>query len=125
MNYLWVMAGAAVGAPLRYFIGARVQSTFEGSFPAGTFVVNLLGCVAIGAIFGVVEARQSPLSREAHLLLVTGLLGGFTTFSAFGWETFDLLRADKFGLALISVTAQVLIGVLGVWAGFSVAKQLA
>lgn len=122
MTYVYIIAGAAIGAPLRYFIGGRVQSSFGGVFPSGTLVVNLLGCFAIGFLFGFAEARDAPLSREARLFLVTGLLGGFTTFSSFGWETVALLRDEDFGLAFLNVLLSVAVGLIAVWTGFSTAR---
>lgn len=122
MTYVYIIAGAAIGAPLRYFLGGRVQAATGGIFPSGTLVVNLVGCLAIGILFGFAEARDAPLSREARLFLVTGLLGGFTTFSSFGWETVALLRDDDIGLALLNVAFSVGAGLVAVWAGFAGAR---
>lgn len=122
MTYVYIIAGAAIGAPLRYYLGGRVQTAFGGVFPSGTLIVNLVGCLAIGLLFGFAEARDAPLSREARLFLVTGLLGGFTTFSSFGWETVALLRNEDFGLAFLNVLLSVAVGLIAVWAGFSTAR---
>lgn len=120
VSYVWVVAGAVVGAPLRYFIGSRF-SVEGGEFPWGTFAVNATGCLAIGLILGFAESRGS-LSREARLLLVTGFLGSYTTFSAFGWETYALLRADEFARALTYAAGSVILGLAAVWLGASVGK---
>lgn len=125
MNYLWVMAGAVVGAPLRYFVGTHFPGGTNtwGSLPVGTYFVNITGCLLIGLILGYAEARDS-LSREARLLLVTGFLGSYTTFSAFGYETYDFVRSDDLVRAIIYVTASVVAGVLAAWAGASVARAI-
>jgi fluoride exporter len=116
VTYLYIVAGAAVGAPLRYFLGSRVQERTAGAFPWGTLVVNVSGCLLIGFILAVAESRGS-LGREARLLLVTGFLGSYTTFSAFGWETYSLARADDLAKAALNVAASVVVGLAAVWAG--------
>ncbi len=120
MTYAYVMAGAIVGAPLRYFIGMRFNVA-EGAFPWPTFIINVTGCFAIGLLLGLTEER-GLLSREARLLLVTGLLGSYTTFSAFGWETFDLLRSDEILLAALYAAGSVALGVLATFAGVAIAR---
>ena len=123
MNYVYIVAGAAVGAPLRYFLGSRVQSALGGGFPWGTLAVNLSGCLVIGLVLGLAESRGT-LSREARLLLVTGFLGSYTTFSAFGWETYALLRDNQILQASGNVALSVAAGLAGVWLGVSAAKAL-
>ena len=91
MTYLYIAVGAVAGAPLRYWVQGRVQDALPGSlFPWGTLVVNVSGCLLIGLVLTLAEEKD-VLSREARLLLVTGFLGGYTTFS-----TFDL-RDDLHG----------------------------
>ncbi|MGB4864022.1 MAG: fluoride efflux transporter CrcB [Tepidiformaceae bacterium] len=121
MNYLWVMAGAVVGAPLRYFIGTHFPGSNWGSIPVGTYFVNITGCLLIGLVLGFAEARDS-LPREARLLLVTGFLGSYTTFSAFGYETYDLARTDELFRAIFYVVASVVAGVLAAWAGANLSR---
>ena len=120
MSYAWVIAGAVVGAPLRYFLGARFAAE-SGQFPWATFAVNVTGCFAIGLILGFAEARGS-VSREVRLLLVTGFLGSYTTFSAFGWETYVLLREDELLRALAYAVGSVAAGVLAVWIGATLGR---
>ncbi|MCK9518655.1 MAG: fluoride efflux transporter CrcB [Dehalococcoidia bacterium] len=115
MTYAWIVAGAAVGAPLRYFLQTRMHDG-TSVFPVGTVVLNLTGCFVIGVMLTLAEER-SWLSREARLLLVTGLLGSYTTFSTFGWETYALLRENEFLRAGWYVGLSVFAGVLGVWLG--------
>ena len=124
MNYAWVIAGAVAGAPLRYFVGSRVQSLHWGFLPWGTLAVNITGCLLIGLILGIAEQRDT-LSREARLLLVTGFLGSYTTFSAFGWETYDLARSDEVVRAGAYVLVSIAGGLLAVWAGANLARLAA
>ncbi len=121
MNYLYIVAGACAGAPLRYFVGTHVKAGALGPFPLGTLVVNLTGCLLIGFILGLAESRDA-LSREARLLIVTGFLGSYTTFSALGWETYDLFRTDELVRAISYAVVSVVLGVLAVWLGAQAAR---
>ncbi len=121
MSYAWVIAGAVIGAPLRYFVGSRLQSWGWADFPGGTLVVNLTGCFAIGLVLGLAESRDAP-SREARLFLVTGILGSYTTFSAFGWETLELLRGGELLKVMLYAGGSVMLGVLAAWAGSSLMR---
>ena len=89
----------------------------SSSFPYGTMAVNIVGCLAIGCLNGLAETRQM-FAPEARLFLLVGLLGGFTTFSTFGYETLALLRDAEIGAALANVIVQVTIGLLCVWLGY-------
>jgi CrcB protein len=121
VSYLYIIAGAVAGAPLRYFLGTRVQSTWGSDFPWGTLLVNVTGCLAIGLAMGLAESRDL-LSREARLLLITGFLGSYTTFSAFGWETYALLRSDDILRAVANAAGSVVLGVLAAWVGVTLAR---
>lgn len=120
MTYLYIVAGAVVGAPLRYFLGTRVQDWTGLGFPWGTLVVNVAGCFLMGLIATIADERGA-IGREGRLLLITGFLGSFTTFSAFGWETLALFREDDYfaGAAnvLLSLTAGLVAVGLGIAAG--------
>ena len=98
-----VATGGAIGSVLRYSVSLLLAS------PWGTLAVNVVGCLLIGV--------ASELVGPARLLLVTGLLGGFTTFSAFGNETFAFLRAGDTQGAALNVVANVLVGLLAVGLG--------
>ncbi len=117
MGLLLIAAGGAVGALLRYAVHRALQSPTGLGFPIGTLVVNVLGC----ALIGVAAAwLASPTARpEARLLVITGLLGGFTTFSTFGLETIELLRGGRTGVALLYVAASNTLGIGAVWLGFT------
>ncbi len=123
MSYVYVILGAVIGAPLRYFVGSHVRPGFVGNFPAGTFVVNITGCFIIGLLLEFF-AERGALSREARLFLVTGLLGSYTTFSAFGWETYDLVRVSEPWTAAVYAGFSLAGGILAVWTGALLARAL-
>ncbi len=120
--YLYIMGGALLGAPLRYFIGRQVTDATTGGFPFGTVAVNITGCLLIGFIATLTQERHI-WNRDAHLLLVVGLLGSYTTFSAFGWETLTLLRDDQVLRAAAYVMMSTLGGLLAVWLGTLLGRQ--
>ena len=116
-NLLLVGFGGGVGAMARYLVGGWVlHQTMQERIPYGTLVVNLIGCLAIGLLAGAAE-RFEVLTPEARLFLITGVLGGFTTFSAFGYETVFLLRRGEPLVAATYVGASVGLGLLAVWLG--------
>jgi CrcB protein len=124
IKLLFVGAGGFIGAVLRYTGGGLVQRLSEGSlFPVGTAVINLTGCVAIGLVAGLAEYR-GMFSPDARAFLMIGVLGGFTTFSTFGYETYELLRSGQMTAAGANVLLQVAVGLAGVWLGHSAARFL-
>ena len=113
-----VGCGGFIGAISRYAVSGWLQAAEPGSaFPWGTVIVNLSGCLLIGVVAGLVEARDL-FPAEFRLFLLVGLLGGFTTFSTFGYETFAMLRDAAYLRALAYVGIQVLAGLALVGAGF-------
>lgn len=120
MHYLYIGLGGFAGAILRYWIGGMVQpASPHAAFPLGTLVVNILGCFAIGIVAGIADARGA-LHPHARVFLTIGLLGGFTTFSAFANETLDGFRGGVPVLALANIVLSVGLGLLAVWAGRAV-----
>ena len=114
--------GGALGAIARY-LGVRWVQHLAGGhwFPWGTLAVNVAGCLAIGLLAGAADAR-GILSTNQRLFLMTGILGGFTTFSAFGLETLHLARGG-YGLAAFgNVAASVLLGLGAAWIGYAAAR---
>jgi CrcB protein len=109
--------GGCVGAIARYKLGGLVlHHSVDWRFPLGTFVVNALGCLVAGVIAGAVE-RLGMFSPDTRVFLFSGLLGGFTTFSAFSLETLFLLRRGETMVALGYVVLSVLCGVAALWLG--------
>lgn len=116
-----VAVGGAIGALSRYGLAALVVRHMNAAnFPWGTFAVNLLGC-ALAGLFLVCAEQFKSVDEQARLFFVTGILGGFTTFSAFGIETLGLIRRGEWLIALSYTTSSVVLGVLLMWlvyAGF-------
>ena len=119
-QFLWVGVGGFFGAVVRYLVSGWAQRWMIGPFPLGTLVVNVAGCFALGALMAWLD--RGLLSPAMRQLLAVGFLGALTTFSTFGYETLDLLRGGEFGLALLSVAANLLVGLLAVWLGLVVVE---
>lgn len=118
INAAMIGSGGFLGALARYGVIGFVQRQVPPTaFPYGTLVVNLVGCLLIGAIAGLAETRQL-FGQEFRLFALIGLLGGFTTFSTFGYETFAMIRADDYLLAMSNVGMHVALGVGLVWLGY-------
>lgn len=114
---LLVGAGGFIGSVLRYVIGGLVQSAvLTSTFPYGTLAVNVTGCFAIGCLSQLVEAH-SALGPGARAFLVVGILGGYTTFSAFGNETVNLLRDGQRLVAGINIGGHMVLALCAVWLG--------
>lgn len=124
IKLLLIGTGGFIGSILRYLVSGSVQAASHSiAFPFGTLAVNVIGCFLIGFLSELVEIR-SLFSADTRALLILGVLGGFTTFSAFGNETMNLLRDGEQGLALMNVSAQILLGLGAVWLGYTLAYQI-
>ncbi len=118
---LLVGLGGFLGAVARYTLGGLVlHLTVQERFPFSTFAVNLLGCLAVGVLAGLAERHQA-FGPDARLFLFTGLLGGFTTFSAFGLEAVYLLRRGEVATAALYAGGSVVLGIAAVWLGLKLA----
>ena len=123
MTWLLVALGGALGSAARYGLTQAAGLWLPAGFPFGTFVVNAVGCAAFGAIAGVAEAR-GLLTPELRAFWLAGVLGGFTTFSSYAFESFALARGHAWGLALINTLGQVAVGLAAVGAGWWLARQV-
>jgi CrcB protein len=118
---LLVALGGAVGSVARFKLsGYILHHTIDWRFPAGTFAVNVLGCLVAGILAGLAE-KYDYFSADVRLLLFTGLLGGFTTFSAFGLETMFLLRRGDIMIASANIVLSVIAGLAALWLGLGLA----
>lgn len=117
---LLIGAGSFIGGISRYLLAQFIQNKFFSAFPYGTLGVNILGCFFIGIVFALSE--KANLMAAWRMFLVTGLLGGFTTFSSFSNETVAMLRVGQFWYALAYIAASVLLGLLATLAGISLIK---
>jgi fluoride exporter len=113
----WVALGGALGAAARYGVAGVVHRFAPAYFPYGTFVVNVTGCFVFGAIFGLSETRFA-ISPAWRAFLLVGVLGGYTTFSSYAFESFQLFRDAEFLRAGINVCGQVVLGLAAFWAGY-------
>lgn len=121
-RYLAVMAGAALGGLFRYLAATWINTQYTGKFPMGTFLVNVTGCFLIGLAMTILTTRLQPHANW-NLFLVTGILGGYTTFSTFGWETVQASRAGLPMMALANAVLSVVAGYAAVWCGIVLARK--
>ncbi|MER6300223.1 fluoride efflux transporter CrcB [Kitasatospora sp. NPDC001539] len=122
MNWLLVVAGAAVGAPLRYLTDRAVQSRHDSVFPWGTFTVNVSGCLVLGLLTGAVAAGAA--SEQVRLLVGTGFCGALTTYSTFSYETLRLAESGAVRYAAANVAGSLAAGLAAVYAGAELASAL-
>ncbi|WP_055489381.1 fluoride efflux transporter CrcB [Streptomyces sp. TP-A0356] len=122
MNWLLVIIGAMVGAPLRYLTDRAVQLRHDTVFPWGTFVVNVAGCLVLGLLTGTVSAGHA--SPHLQLLIGTGLCGALTTYSTFSYETLRLMETGAGLYAAANVVASLVAGLGAAFAGVSLAPSL-
>ncbi|NOT29036.1 MAG: fluoride efflux transporter CrcB [Planctomycetes bacterium] len=120
MKLLWIGAGGALGSVARYLLDGWVQRWTASGFPFGILVVNVLGSFALGLVMTLLEARGA-LDSTLRLTLTAGVLGGFTTYSSFNYQTLELLRARDWTSAGLNLAATVVLclvaGLLGLGAG--------
>jgi CrcB protein len=122
-NLLLIGIGGFMGAILRYGVSGIIQNWSKSiQFPYGTLMVNLLGCLLIGALSQVAEAR-GVISSEARSFIFIGLLGAFTTFSAFGNDTVSLFREGENLLSFINIGLHLVLGLSAVWLGQTLVTQ--
>jgi CrcB protein len=117
-----VLAGAGLGGLMRYTLGTWIMAKYGGRFPLGTFLINVTGSFLIGALMTALTGRIQP-HPNWRLFLVVGVLGGFTTFSSFEYESYQALRSGARPMGLLYLAGSVLAGYLAVWAGTILAAR--
>ena len=115
MNVLLVAIGAAVGGVARYLIGGWLASLLGAGFPWGTVFVNVTGSFVIGVVLVLVQGGALPAG--ARPFVAVGILGGYTTFSTYSYETLELMTDGNYGVAVINVFVQLVLGLIGVYLG--------
>ena len=118
-----VAVGGALGSSLRYAANLYAQRAGQTAFPWATFGVNVSGCFLIG-LLAVFADERAWLGPNARLFLLAGVLGGYTTFSSFGYETVKLVGGGALSAAVLNVAGQVVLGLAAVWLGMAAARAL-
>jgi CrcB protein len=124
MNYLLVFIGGGVGSTLRQIVNVVSPRIFGTAFPYHTFIINITGSTIMGLIAGYL-AFKGEASQPWRLFLMTGILGGYTTFSAFSLDTALLYERGEIGLAVLYVVGSVVISIVGLFAGLTLIRHLA
>ena len=121
-RYLVVLAGAGLGGLARYVAGTWIMAKYGGRFPLGTFIINVTGSFLIGVLMALFTERWRPHSNW-RLFLVVGILGGYTTFSSFEYESYQAVRDGAHWMGLLYMVGSVLCGYVGVWLGALLAAR--
>jgi fluoride exporter len=118
---LFIAFGGAIGSVLRYLTTLFVTRYWPTHFPLATFITNILGCFLIGLFIGILE-KNNVTNSNLKWFLVTGFCGGYTTFSAFGFENYSLLQNNNSLLAFIYLGLSIVVGLIAVWLGLFITK---
>jgi CrcB protein len=122
-QFLLVLAGGGIGSLARYVLTTLIADKYGAHFPFGTLFVNVVGCFIIG-FFMIWTTERTIVSPNLRILVTVGFLGGLTTFSSFGFETIQLLRAGNVVNAFLNMAANLGTGFLAVWLGIIAAKWI-
>ncbi|KJC57870.1 protein CrcB [Bradyrhizobium sp. LTSPM299] len=123
-SFVLVFFGGGLGASLRHLINLTCARCIGTAFPWGTFIINITGSTVMGLIAGYL-AFKGEASQPWRLFLMTGILGGYTTFSAFSLDTALLYERGELGLAALYVLGSVILSIAGLFAGLTIIRQLA
>jgi fluoride exporter len=121
-RYIMVVLGGGLGSLARYVGSSAINARIGGRFPLGTMVINVTGSFLIGVLMILLTERLQP-HPNWRLLLVVGFLGGYTTFSAFEFETYQSIRDGGYWIGVLNVLASVTLGYAGVWLGAAIARR--
>lgn len=116
-----IALGGGIGSIFRYLTSVIVQKYYASIFPLATLITNVLGCFLIGLIVGLLEKNQMTNS-DLKWFLITGFCGGYTTFSAFGYENISLMQSNHSGLAFVYIGVSIITGLFAVWLGLFLTK---
>jgi CrcB protein len=122
LRFFIIGLGGAIGTILRYVMGGLDYRFSSGVFPISTLVVNVTGSLVIGFLWGIVD--RFAISPNIRLFVFIGILGGYTTFSTFSFETFNLMRDGEYRIAIFNITLSVVLSVGAVFAGYIASKML-
>jgi fluoride exporter len=123
VSYLLVALGGALGATARFIVAGLVHRVASPFFPWGTFAINVTGCFVFGLIAGIADARGA-IGPATRAFVLVGILGGYTTFSSFAFETFELLRAGQVPAAIGNTVGQVVLGLTAFWVGWVLTRTM-
>ena len=119
LSLLFVAGG--LGALARFGLSSVIHRWYEGSFPLGTFVINILGCLLFGMIWSLAEDREI-IKVEYRAIILTGFMGAFTTFSTYAFETTGLMRDSAWLMAIANVLGQTILGLIAVTVGMAAGR---
>jgi CrcB protein len=123
IKYLSILLGGGIGSLTRFLVGVFIVTRFGAGFPVvGTMTINITGSFLIGLLMTLITERFGAGSN-LQFLLVTGFLGGYTTFSSFEWETYSVIRAGAFWMGIANVVGSVALGYAAVWLGALLARR--
>lgn len=122
LRFFVIAIGGAIGTLLRYIVGGLDYRFSNGVFPISTFVVNVTGSLVIGFLWGAFD--RFTVSSNVRLFIFIGILGGYTTFSTFSLETFNLMRDGEYRIAIVNVIFSVVLSIGAVFAGYLASKTL-
>ena len=122
-KYLLIAAGGALGTVARYWVGSTISGRLGARFPYGTFVINMTACIILGFTLTYM-GKRADLNPALRYLLPVGLIGAYSTFSTYEWETLSTLRSGAFAMGALYAVGSLVLGLAAVWAGTALADRL-